>query len=426
MPKTSTLKRSVKPKCVHGKCCNGYYCRQCLASGENGRGLCVHGLAKASCGVVTCGGGKSLCSHNILRTLCKVEACGGGGSYCVHNTLRCKCKVDGCGGNSLCVHKRIRAMCRVSSCGGGTGYCKHNRVRTMCGSPECGGGGGLCSHGTIRSLCKIKDCVGGGKSYCIHGSLRSVCKVPLCGGGSYCEHGSLRSVCRSSECKGGGGSFCRHRVIRGVCKECVTMTRLIANPYICNACLSVSLGRNRRLTSGLCAGCDKTRLATTEQIVRQHTLPFLPPASAIDSVLIGGRNCGEDRRRPDMAWVGLDRIIMLEVDEHSHVDRDSTCETAKLDATRWGLNTGFTHENYIPVITVRMNPDECDSTPSAPSFVDRCNRVVEVLKYYITCPLTAIDPLRSNVHYMFYHSKATKHIDAARASVDNIRVLAVE
>jgi hypothetical protein len=127
-----------------------------------------------------------------------------------------------------------------------------------------------------------------------------------------------------------------------------------------------------------------------------------------------------------MAWVGTDRIIMLEVDEHSHCDRDSACENAKLDATRWGLNTGFTRETCIPVITVRMNPDECDSTPSAPFFVDRCNRVVEVLKAYITCPVTDFDPLRANVHYMFYHSNAAKHIEAARAGVDNIKVLAVE
>jgi len=120
---------------------------------------------------------------------------------------------------------------------------------------------------------------------------------------------------------------------------------------------------------------------------------------------------------------------MLEIDEHSHMDkrhpRPVSCELAKLDDTRYGVNGGgMGDEVLVPVVFVRFNPDACDRP--APSFSDRCVLVAERVNYYINCDIAELDALRVNVHYMFYHSRGQCHIDAAWAKVDNVNVLCVE
>ena len=51
----------------------------------------------------------------------------------------------------------------------------------------------------------------------------------------------------------------------------------------------------------------------------------------------------------------LDRVVFLEIDEHSHIDMEVACELAKLDETRHAAENG-----RKPCVTIRYNPDEYD------------------------------------------------------------------
>jgi hypothetical protein len=303
-----------------------------------------------------------------------------------------ECKRDGTGGKGICPHDKPRTQCRACN---GVSFCEHDRLRAFC------------------RKCK-------GSAICCHNKFRPHCRA--CGGVAFCIHNRQRAIC--IDCK--GKNLCKHNRQRIQCIECQPLEMLLKKKNFCNACGIVQISRNKSLTTGFCASCDSTKNTRTEVLVRDRVLARMPPPSAVDNTLVGGKHCNEARRRPDLAWVGSDRIVMLEIDEHSHEDREPSCEIAKLDSTRWGVSNGFTKEQHIAVITVRMNPDECNTNRMAPKFDARCQRTADLLTFYIGCALSVLDPLRANVHYLFYHSKGDKHIEAARACHDNINVIAVE
>ena len=220
-----------------------------------------------------------------------------------------------------------------------------------------------------------------------------------------------------------------HEKLKHDCFDCNSLETQLKRANICKACGSAKLGRNRTLTTQLCAACDTTKKATTQCLVLASILAAMPPPSAVDTALVGGEECNASKRRPDVAWVADDRVVMLEIDEHSHADprfpREVSCELAKLDSTRFGVSGGGVGgTTLVPVVTVRMNPDECDR--AAPVFAERCAQTAALLHKYICCPLSVFDPLRANVHYLWYHSNGLKHIEAARAAKDNVRVLGVD
>jgi ferredoxin len=168
----------------------------------------------------------------------------------------------------------------------------------------------------------------------------------------------------------------------------------------------------------MCAGCDDNAAQMTQSIVMNRILPLLPPPSAIDNKLIGGVVCDTNKRRPDVLWVGTDRIVTGEIDEHNHRDEQSACHVAKISDTRFGIQDG----EVAPFVMVRFNPDECDHMHG--TFDERCARFAAKLLHYITCPVEALDPLRANVYYMDYHSSGRKtHIAAARAQSGVIAVI---
>jgi hypothetical protein len=199
----------------------------------------------------------------------------------------------------------------------------------------------------------------------------------------------------------------------------------MAKSNFCSACGVTSIDRNRQLTNGMCAGCDKTKQNTTQQIVLGKILPLLHPPSAIDNKMVGGAQCNTATRFPDTAWVTADRVVYLEIDEHSHADRPIVCELAKLDDSRFGVAGGGIGDNtLLHAVTVRLNPDACDRP--APNLTERCNEAAKRLQHYLTCPLTVFCPHRANVHFLFYHTDAQKHIDAALGKPDSINVLCIE
>jgi len=192
----------------------------------------------------------------------------------------------------------------------------------------------------------------------------------------------------------------------------------------CSVC-GKQLTPKRRRAGMLCAECDKTLPPRTEHLVWNAIKDALPPPSARDNLLLAPKSsgCAADPTRPDVAWVGTDRIVHLEIDEHSHDDRQPSCETKKLDSAAWGTDNTSPTGHRLPVIVVRFNPDNCDTDERTafPRVEDRCARLITTLNWAIKTSAGNFDLVRVNVCYLFYHTKAQCHIDAALAS-PNIRV----
>jgi hypothetical protein len=211
---------------------------------------------------------------------------------------------------------------------------------------------------------------------------------------------------------------CPHGKRHGKCIDCISIDDAIKSRYFCSICTTTMLtGKNRR-EIGICAGCDKTKRTRIEHIMRDMMLQggLVVPPAYMDSKMIGGTECGSDRTRPDFVWVLPDRIVHVENDEGSHRQREVSCELKKLDASNWGLSDfGL---DKLPTWTLRVNCDEYDGR----SLEERVEVLVVHVNRLLQEPLTAWDTLRTNVQYMFYHSKGQKHIDAAKTAVESLVV----
>jgi len=155
-----------------------------------------------------------------------------------------------------------------------------------------------------------------------------------------------------------------------------------------------------------------------EHIVWAKIFERLPWPLIRDDKLIGDERCALARTRPDACWLLEDRVLHLEVDEHSHDDREIACELKKLDSANWGIADGkFAH---LPTWTVRFNPSEYDRRRV--TLTERCDALVEHLLDLLRAPLDGWCTLRTNVTFMYYHSKAGRHIEAARAATESVVV----
>lgn len=280
--------------------------------------------------------------------------------------------------------------------------CAHGKISSMC--KECGGVS-LCIHNRLRWYCALCK----GNSMCEHNRRKEACVV--CRGTGICCHGRRRCTC--VEC--GGNLVCEHKISKYKCLECIPVSKLVEKKWVCRCCLSVNV-RGRRRVSGLCFKCDETSPPRWEHIVWNIIKSGLPPPSATDNKMIGG--CDSRRTRPDICWVGDDRIVHLEIDEHSHTDREVSCELSKLDSANWGV-----HGKHLPTVVVRFNPNEYDV--KLVTLTDRCNALVRVLKGLFVEPVSSWSPYGVNVVYMFYHTKSNQHIDAARKEKHSIRILQI-
>ena len=192
---------------------------------------------------------------------------------------------------------------------------------------------------------------------------------------------------------------------------------------ICSRCCNIQLDAKRWETkggNGLCAGCEATlkeeaadagaaappKSQSWEDHVLDKLIPLVgEPYEMRDDhkAMLGvlrqrGRitrhrkaradepDCDTNhRRRPDLLYVlrhpETGRIIAcvsVEIDEHSHADRTTECELAKVDETRealqaWGQREGFTDDRAghgrpdiaAPFYYVfKLNPNACDCTPT--------------------------------------------------------------
>jgi hypothetical protein len=61
--------------------------------------------------------------------------------------------------------------------------------------------------------------------------------------------------------------------------------------------------------------------------------------------------CSPNQRRPDFVWVLQDRLVILEVDEHSHRHYNFECEVARITEL-------MEQAGALPIFLVRFNPQE--------------------------------------------------------------------
>jgi hypothetical protein len=154
-----------------------------------------------------------------------------------------------------------------------------------------------------------------------------------------------------------------------------------------------------------------------EHIVRGLIKPVIEPTYQ-DNKLIGGNACGADKTRPDLCWVLEDRVLHVEIDEHSHDDREVGCELKKIDSASWGLaDYGFEH---LPTWILRFNPSKYDGRRIG--LDARCKTLTECINRLLVGPVAFWDPLRTNVSFLFYNSTGLMHIEAAQRAEESIIV----
>ena len=235
----------------------------------------------------------------------------------------------------------------------------------------------------------------------------------------------------------------------------------------CSVCRTTQIAPKRRLChdgNGVCVTCERHRTAEAaangaatpikanerwEEVVFKQLLPQItyrdgktPLAPDQRDERKGGglgtpktqkrrRECDTTTNRfPDCLWVVRDEraravlVVIVEVDEHSHTDRDPECETGKLDDTFQALQDKLAKEGaargavarhdaeMIPIVTIRVNPNAYDKAKI--KLADRVKAVAAVVRAYLHMDAETRDALQTHapiVHVMYYHTKeGAKHL----------------
>ena len=233
----------------------------------------------------------------------------------------------------------------------------------------------------------------------------------------------------------GNGGFkwfpgCTHGLQLANCKDCFSSEKMVAKKNWCSGCFTTQL-RGKREEIGLCAVCDdgKTKVARTEIRLREPLFQAVGfPPSAVDDTYFGtdGEVCDVTKpRKPDAPWLGADRAVLCETDENSHMNsgyEPACCATWASDMTEalvslyrdQGLNG-----DALRVFLVRWNPDARDRSRPIIRQEERARIVGERIKALREMPaeeLAKFPPMVPIVIYYYYHSKAQRWIDYARAS----------
>lgn len=228
----------------------------------------------------------------------------------------------------------------------------------------------------------------------------------------------------------------------------------------CTHCKTINIAPKRQPQhggNGLCAGCEahlKAEAAANgseapieaskrwEEVVFDELLPLIKypdgtpfPPDQRDERKGGGlgtsstqkrrRECDTTSNRfPDCLWVLRDEdgravlVVIVEVDEHSHTDRDPTCESGKLDDTFQSLQDKLAKEGaargavarhdaqMIPIVTIRVNPNAYDK--KVVKLPERIQAVAALANSYLHMDAEARTQLQTRapiVHVMYYHTK---------------------
>jgi hypothetical protein len=232
-------------------------------------------------------------------------------------------------------------------------------------------------------------------------------------------------------------------------------------PNFCSHCTFQRLNPKRQLRTGgngLCCTCEEHRNAQArangsdappakgqrwEDHCFEKLLPRITyadgtrfPPDQRDARKGGGLGTGKGvkRRRecdtttnrfPDSLWVLRDAdararlVVIVEVDEDSHGDRDPTCESGKIDDEFQSVQARLAKEGaahgaiarhgarMVPIVFVKFNPNAYDGAKRV-KLDDRIAAVAELVNAYLHSSPTELAELPTKVpivHVLYYHSK---------------------
>jgi len=110
--------------------------------------------------------------------------------------------------------------------------------------------------------------------------------------------------------------------------------------------------------------------------------------------------------------------VTLEIDEHSHRDRTTSCELGKMhdQFVAWQTLLGS-----VPVFYIRFNPDEYDGQRTL--LDDRVSAVAQRVNELLTMDVTVCSSLVPHVEFFYYHSNAQHHMEGVRGAPDSFVLL---
>ena len=304
-----------------------------------------------------------------------------------------------------CVHDKIKGNCRICNA------CEHGKHKRDC--LVCGWNRKRCEHGAREDNCKVCNS-------CEHGKhIRECC---ICGTG--CIHNRRKSMCNICVPK----HKCQHGIWKQNCAECTPFDRILSGSRFCIACTSKALsGQRRRAGVRYCATCDATRPDRTEIVLRpllKAAMNGLEP-SILGRTALGGFGCDSGVRYPDALYERCDddqtnwRCVMLETDEHSHKDRESSCEAGKL----WDQCAAYKRlrGESATVMMIRFNPDSFQRG-SRVSIEKRCEVVGRHTLQLLESLWRNYDPVGPHLFYYFYGQQGRHHIDYMLERPDAVSV----
>ena len=226
----------------------------------------------------------------------------------------------------------------------------------------------------------------------------------------------MRDQCKAC----GGKQVCPHSLMRVQCRDCLSADQLASSKRFCVRCFNALGLARQRASIRLCGTCSRTAPARIEHTVRDRLLPLvMHEPSMEDNVRLGGGGCDAPVRRADLGWLAPDRAVFFEVDEHSHHDREASCELGKL----WDQTVAVKRllGEHARVFMVRFNPDEYDG--GRVTLDERVRAAAALVNELIATDVSAYDAMAPHVWYMYYHSKSMHLMDAARARPDAVHVV---
>jgi hypothetical protein len=168
----------------------------------------------------------------------------------------------------------------------------------------------------------------------------------------------------------------------------------------------------QRVTSGLCHKHSAHRLSWEKHYQKLFASAGIPQPSCADDQVIHGK-------RPDFGWELADRIVILEIDEHSHNHRTSESELEKLYATTPTVEAGK------PLLVMRYNPSHASYT----RYTQCTATLIAVLRAALFdteyLAAWALPPI-INVIYLFYAGdQSLEHIRLAQQDKSRLNVMQV-
>ena len=274
-------------------------------------------------------------------------------------------------------------------------------------------------------------------------------------GYTVCCHANLDSgaPCTSRACSASNSVFCRRHGGAPKAGEGPLYS-------YCSVCRTTEISAKRMVRhngNGMCPTCERHRKVEAaangaatpikanerwEDVVFSQLLPLIKyadgtpfPPDQRDERKGGGlgtskaqkrrRECDTTTNRfPDCLWVVRNEraravlVVIVEVDEHSHTDRDPECETGKIDDTFESLQDRLAKEGaargavarhdaeMIPIVTIRMNPNKYDKEHV--KLADRVKAVAAVVRAYLHMDTETRDALQTHapiVHVLYYHTQ---------------------